>query len=169
MRFGLFGQICTAPGMVKNTYGTGCFILMTTGSEAVPSAHNLLTTVAWKLDGRTTYALEGSIFIAGAVVQWLRDGLGLVADAAETQAAAESVPDTGGVYVVPAFVGLGFSRHSRWKSRPNHPEQVACGDHIQRRSAVRRTGRRPAGRRPVSSGRRTRISSRTSNGGKAWG
>ena len=103
----LFGQGCFTAGSAKNTYGTGCFLLMNTGEEAVASKTGLVTTIAWGIDGRIEYALEGSIFVAGAAVQWLRDGLGLVSDAAETQAAAESVPDTGGVYVVPAFVGLG--------------------------------------------------------------
>lgn len=103
----LFGQMCTQPGMVKNTYGTGCFMLMNTGTEAVPSENNLLTTVAWKIDDRTEYALEGSIFIAGAVVQWLRDGLGIIKSSAEVEALAASVPDNGGVYIVPAFAGLG--------------------------------------------------------------
>jgi glycerol kinase len=103
----LFGQGCFSAGAAKNTYGTGCFLLMNTAEEAVTSKTGLLTTIAWGIDGRVDYALEGSIFIAGAAVQWLRDGLGLVADAAETQAAAESVADTGGVYLVPAFVGLG--------------------------------------------------------------
>jgi glycerol kinase len=92
---------------VKNTYGTGCFILMNTGSEAVPSAHNLLTTVAWRLGERTTYALEGSIFIAGAVVQWLRDGLGIIRSSSAVEALAREVADNGGVFMVPAFVGLG--------------------------------------------------------------
>ncbi|HEU5193290.1 MAG TPA: glycerol kinase GlpK [Methylomirabilota bacterium] len=103
----LFGQACYAPGSAKNTYGTGCFVLLNTGDTPVASAHGLLTTIAWRLAGRTSYALEGSVFIAGAAVQWLRDGLGLVRQAAETQALAESVEDTGGVYFVPAFVGLG--------------------------------------------------------------
>jgi len=103
----LFGQACYEPGSAKNTYGTGCFALLNTGAAPVVSGHGLLTTVAWRIGGRTTYALEGSVFIAGAAVQWLRDGLGLVARAAETQALAESVEDTGGVYFVPAFVGLG--------------------------------------------------------------
>ncbi len=103
----LFGQACVEPGMAKNTYGTGCFALLNTGARAVSSQRGLLTTVAWTLDGRTTYALEGSVFVAGAAIQWLRDGLGIIAKAAETQALAESVPDTGGVYLVPAFVGLG--------------------------------------------------------------
>jgi glycerol kinase len=103
----LFGQNCLEPGMAKNTYGTGCFLLLNTGEHPVASTHGLLTTVAWSLGGRVSYALEGSVFIAGAAVQWLRDGLGIIARADETQALAESVPDTGGVYLVPAFVGLG--------------------------------------------------------------
>lgn len=102
-----FGQACFRPGMLKSTYGTGCFALLNTGATAVPSANRLLTTVAWRLGGRATYALEGSIFIAGAAVQWVRDGLGLVRNAAETEQIARSVPDTGGVYLVPAFTGLG--------------------------------------------------------------
>jgi len=103
----LFGQACLRPGMVKNTYGTGCFMLLNTGGAPVPSSNQLLTTVAWRLNGKTTYALEGSVFIAGAVVQWLRDGLGLIRTAAEVEALAASVPDNGGVYLVPAFAGLG--------------------------------------------------------------
>jgi glycerol kinase len=103
----LFGQACVEPGMAKNTYGTGCFALLNTGERAVASREGLLTTVAWTVEGRTTYALEGAVFIAGAAVQWLRDGLGVIKQAAETQALAESVADTGGVYLVPAFVGLG--------------------------------------------------------------
>ena len=103
----LFGQACVEPGMAKNTYGTGCFALLNTGGRAVASDEGLLTTVAWTVEGRTAYALEGAVFIAGAAVQWLRDGLGIIRQAAETQALAESVPDTGGVYLVPAFVGLG--------------------------------------------------------------
>ncbi len=103
----LFGQGCTAPGMAKNTYGTGCFMLLNTGTQLVESANRLLTTVAWRIGQRTEYALEGSIFIAGAVVQWLRDGLGVIKSAAEIEALAASVPDAGGVQVVPAFAGLG--------------------------------------------------------------
>jgi glycerol kinase len=103
----LFGQVCTQPGMVKNTYGTGCFMLMNTGTKAVVSTNNLLTTVAWRIGGETTYALEGSIFIAGAVVQWLRDGLGIIRTSAEVEELASRVPDNGGVYLVPAFAGLG--------------------------------------------------------------
>jgi len=103
----LFGQACHAPGLAKNTYGTGCFLLMNTGDKAVASTNNLLTTVAWQRGGRTDYALEGSVFIGGAVVQWLRDGLKIIRAAGEVEALAASVPDNGGVYVVPAFAGLG--------------------------------------------------------------
>jgi len=103
----LFGQACTKPGMAKNTYGTGCFMLMNTGTKRIASKNNLLTTVAWRIGGRTDYALEGSIFIAGAVVQWLRDGLEFFRSAAEVEALAAGVSDTGGVYLVPAFAGLG--------------------------------------------------------------
>ncbi len=103
----LFGQGCTQPGRVKNTYGTGCFLLMNTGLEAPTSDAGLITTVAWRREGRQEYALEGSIFVAGSAVQWLRDGLEFVREAAETEALARSVPDTEGVYLVPAFVGLG--------------------------------------------------------------
>jgi glycerol kinase len=103
----LFGQACFEPGMTKNTYGTGCFMISNTGSEAVFSKYGLLTTIAWQIDDKVTYALEGSVFIAGALVQWLRDGLQLFEDASETQVMAESVEDSGGVFVVPAFVGLG--------------------------------------------------------------
>jgi glycerol kinase len=103
----LFGQACTRPGMAKNTYGTGCFMLMNTGTKRIASKNHLLTTVAWRVGGRTEYALEGSIFVAGAVVQWLRDGLDFLRSAAEVEALAASVSDTGGVYFVPAFAGLG--------------------------------------------------------------
>jgi glycerol kinase len=103
----LFGQMCVAPGLSKNTYGTGCFLLQNTGHEPVRSTNRLVTTVGWQIGGRTTYALEGSIFIGGAVVQWLRDGLGLVRTAADIEALSASVPDNGGVYLVPAFAGLG--------------------------------------------------------------
>ena len=103
----LFGQACFTRGLAKNTYGTGCFMLMNVGEQPVVSEHKLLTTVAWKLDEKTTYALEGSVFIGGAVVQWLRDGLGLVKHAAEVEALAKTVKDNGGVYLVPAFAGLG--------------------------------------------------------------
>jgi len=103
----LFGQTCFTRGLVKNTYGTGCFMLMNIGTEAVKSKHRLLTTIAWEQGGRTDYALEGSVFIGGAVVQWLRDGLGIVKSTAEIEPLAASVPDTGGVYLIPAFAGLG--------------------------------------------------------------
>ena len=103
----LFGQICTKPGMVKNTYGTGCFMLMNTGTKPINSKNKLLTTVAWRIKGRTEYALEGSVFIAGAAIQWLRDGLGIIRQSADVEALAASVPDAGGVYLVPAFAGLG--------------------------------------------------------------
>src|SRR5213075_1749695 len=93
----LFGQVCTKPGMVKNTYGTGCFMLMNTGTDLVPSRNNLLTTVAWKIGDVTEYALEGSIFIAGAVVQWLRDGLGIISRSNEIETLASQVDDNGGV------------------------------------------------------------------------
>jgi len=103
----LFGQACLTPGLAKNTYGTGCFMLMNTGSDAVTSKNNLLTTVAWRRDASLDYALEGSVFIGGAVVQWLRDGLQIIRNAAEVEALAASAPDNGGVYLVPAFAGLG--------------------------------------------------------------
>jgi glycerol kinase len=103
----LFGQACLTPGLAKNTYGTGCFLLLNTGERAVASRNHLVTTVAWQRNGQLTYALEGSVFIAGAVVQWLRDGLGIIRSAAEVEALARQVPDNGGVVLVPAFAGLG--------------------------------------------------------------
>jgi glycerol kinase len=103
----LFGQMCTEPGAVKNTYGTGCFLLMNTGEKPIESRNNLLTTIAWKIGGKVNYALEGSIFVAGSVVQWLRDGLGIIKSSSEVEALAASVPDNGGVYFVPALTGLG--------------------------------------------------------------
>ena len=103
----LFGQNCFSRGLAKNTYGTGCFMLMNVGTSPIASKHRLLTTVAWKIDGVTEYAHEGSVFIGGAVVQWLRDGLGIIRSAGEIEALAASVPDSGGVYLVPAFAGLG--------------------------------------------------------------
>ncbi|HSP92697.1 MAG TPA: glycerol kinase GlpK [Vicinamibacterales bacterium] len=103
----LFGQMCVKPGMAKNTYGTGCFLLQNTGDRPVESANRLLTTVAWQVGGRTEYALEGSVVIGGAVVQWLRDGLGLIQHSHDVEPLAASVPDNGGVYLVPAFAGLG--------------------------------------------------------------
>ncbi|HOI47227.1 MAG TPA: glycerol kinase GlpK [Bacilli bacterium] len=103
----LFGQTCFEDGMVKNTYGTGCFMLMNTGSKPIISSHGLLTTIAWKLGKETTYAIEGSVFVAGSSVQWLRDGIKLISSASETESLAKSLPDNEGVYIVPAFVGLG--------------------------------------------------------------
>ncbi|REJ10320.1 glycerol kinase GlpK [Halobacillus trueperi] len=103
----LFGQACFEKGMAKNTYGTGCFMLMNTGEEGVASEHGLLTTLAWGLDGKVEYALEGSIFVAGSAIQWLRDGLNMIESAPETEALATSVESSDGVYMVPAFVGLG--------------------------------------------------------------
>ncbi len=103
----LFGQMCTQTGMVKNTYGTGCFMLMNTGARIIESKNNLLTTVAWQINGATNYALEGSVFIGGAVVQWLRDGLGIIENSGDAETLAAQVSDSGGVYIVPAFTGLG--------------------------------------------------------------
>lgn len=112
----LFGQMCTQPGMVKNTYGTGCFMLMNTGTKPVASKNNLLTTIAWKVNGEVQYALEGSVFIGGAVVQWLRDGLKIIQTSADVEALAIKAEDNGGVYFVPAFTGLGapyWNQHAR--------------------------------------------------------
>ncbi|MGV8879970.1 MAG: glycerol kinase GlpK [Sphingobacteriaceae bacterium] len=112
----LFGQLCTKPGMVKNTYGTGCFMLMNIGDKPIISKHQLITTIAWKINGKVAYALEGSIFIAGAVVQWLRDGLGVISSSAKAEALALKVKSSDGVYFVPAFAGLGaphWNQHAR--------------------------------------------------------
>jgi glycerol kinase len=112
----LFGQLCTEPGMAKNTYGTGCFMLMNTGEKAIHSKNRLLTTIAWQINGKTQYALEGSVFIAGAVVQWLRDELKIIRHAKEVEALAAQVSDSDGVYLVPAFAGLGaphWNPHAR--------------------------------------------------------
>jgi glycerol kinase len=112
----LFGQMCIEPGMVKNTYGTGCFMMMNIGERPISSKNALLTTIAWKIGNKTIYALEGSIFIAGAVVQWLRDGLGIIAKSSDVEKLASSVTDSGGVYFVPAFAGLGaphWEQHAR--------------------------------------------------------
>ena len=103
----LFGQMCTDPGAVKNTYGTGCFLLMNTGTKPILSRNNLLTTIAWKIGDTVNYALEGSIFVGGSVVQWLRDGLGIIRSSSEIEALAATVPDNGGVYFVPALTGMG--------------------------------------------------------------
>jgi glycerol kinase len=112
----LFGQMCTHEGMVKNTYGTGCFMLMNTGTQPVASKNNLLTTIAWKINNEVHYALEGSVFIAGAVVQWLRDGLKVINKSSDVEALTATEPDNGGVYMVPAFTGLGapyWNQHAR--------------------------------------------------------
>ena len=113
----LIGQACFEPGMVKSTYGTGCFLLLNTGDKPVLSQNRMLTTPAYRIGGRTTYAMEGSIFVAGAAIKWLRDGLSLIGDAAETAALASRVPDSHGVYMVPAFVGsvrrTGCRMHAR--------------------------------------------------------
>ena len=101
------GQACFEPGMIKSTYGTGCFVMVNTGSEAIPSENRLLTTIAYRLNGETTYAIEGSIFNAGTAVQWLRDGLGIIKSASETEAIAASLDSNSGVYLVPAFTGMG--------------------------------------------------------------
>ena len=114
----LFGQMCTKKGMVKNTYGTGCFMLMNIGKKPIVSKNNLLTTVAWKINGKTTYALEGSVFIAGAVVQWLRDGLKIIRNSSDVEKLASSVESSDGVYFVPAFAGLG-APHWNASSRDN--------------------------------------------------
>ncbi len=106
----LFGQMCTTPGMVKCTFGTGSFMLLQTGAEPMASQNRLLTTVAWRREGETAYALEGSMLMAGAVVQWLRDGLGIIQRSSDVEALAASVPDSGGVVMVPAFAGLGAPR-----------------------------------------------------------
>ncbi len=103
----LFGQACFTPGMAKNTYGTGCFLLMNTGDKPIASKHGLVTTIAWGYDGKVTYALEGSVFVAGSAIQWLRDGMKMLHTAAESESIASTVPDSDGVYLVPAFVGLG--------------------------------------------------------------
>jgi glycerol kinase len=112
----LFGQMCTEPGMVKNTYGTGCFMMMNIGTKPLESKSRLLTTVAWRIGNETQYAFEGSIFIAGAVVQWLRDGLGIIKNSGDVEKLASSVKDSDGVYFVPAFAGLGapyWNQHAR--------------------------------------------------------
>ena len=149
----LFGQACFEPGVAKNTYGTGCFMLMNTGTQAVDSKNKLLTTVAWKLGGQLEYALEGAVFVGGAVVAWLRDGLGIIKSSAEVEALARSVPDSGGVYLVPAFAGLGAphwdpvrprrdrGHHARHDGRPHRPRRGR-----KHRPAGRRSGRRHAQR-----------------------
>lgn len=118
----LFGQMCTDVGMVKNTYGTGCFLVMNTGDAPIESRNNLVTTIAWQIDDQVNYALEGSIFIAGAVVQWLRDGLGIIRHARDVEALARSVPHNDGVYLVPAFAGLGAPH---WNARDHTSGHIA--------------------------------------------
>ena len=150
----LFGQTCFSRGLAKNTYGTGCFMLMNIGTDATASKHNLLTTVAWQLAGRTEYALEGGVFIGGAVVQWLRDGLGIVKSASEIEGLAASVADSGGVYMVPAFAGLArllgpvrprhdYRHHAPHQRGPHRPR--GAGEHCLsggRHSRCDATGRR---------------------------
>ncbi len=163
----LFGQGCTSPGRAKNTYGTGCFLLMNTGADAPMSTQGLITTMAWSLDGKPEYALEGSIFVAGAAVQWLRDGIGLIAHAADSEAAAQSVDDTGGVYLVPAFVGLGApywderARGDRRNHTWNQPRTDRAGNTGIHRLPDPRRRRLPAGgfrTRARSASRRWRCS-----------
>ena len=157
----LFGQVCTRPGMVKNTYGTGCFMLMHTGSKPIASKNNLLTTVAWRIGDRTEYALEGSIFIAGAVVQWLRDGLGIIASSGEVESLAAQVPDNGGVYVVPAFAGLGaphwdqYARGTIIGLTPDDARHIARAAPKARLSSQRCAAR--DGKRRKDSLERTRV------------
>jgi glycerol kinase len=141
----LFGQTCFKPGMAKNTYGTGCFLLMNTGTEAVPSKNNLLTTVAWKLgDKPMEYALEGSVFIGGAVMQWLRDELQIITSAPECDQLAKSVEDSNGLFLVPAFAGLGAPHWDPYArglgDRPDARHQQAPT------SAARRSTRSPSSR-----------------------
>ena len=142
----LFGQMCLDPGMTKNTYGTGCFMLRTIGSELIASAHRLLTTIAWKIGDRLTYALEGSVFVGGAVVQWLRDGLEIIRSASEVEKLAASVPDNGGVYLVPAFSGLGaphwdpYARGSGGHQSRHHQGTYRAGGSRRHRLSGRRLG-----------------------------
>src|SRR5439155_793250 len=153
----LFGQACFEPGTAKNTYGTGCFALVNTGERPVVSSHGLLTTIAWRIRGHTTYALEGAVFVAGAAVQWLRDGLAIIANAAETDALARSVPDTGGVVFVPAFVGLGapyWDQHARGTLVGVTRSSGRSGRRWRRRSApsATRTGSAPSNGRASGPG-----------------
>ena len=139
--------MCRTPGMSKNTYGTGCFLLQNIGTTPTPSRNQLLTTVAWQIGGRTEYALEGSVFIGGAVVQWLRDGLGLIRTAAEIEPLAASVPDNGGVFLVPAFAGLGAPHWDPF-ARGTHRRHHARHDRRTHRARGAREHRVP-GRRPA--------------------
>ena len=129
----LFGQMCTEPGAVKNTYGTGCFLLMNSGEKPIMSSNNLLTTIAWKIGDTVNYALEGSIFVAGSVVQWLRDGLGIIRSSSEVEELASRVPDNGGVYFVPALTGLGAPHWDQYaKGRIHGLTRGATAAHIAR-------------------------------------
>src|SRR5439155_1211789 len=130
----LFGQMCREPGMSKNTYGTGCFLLQNIGRTPTRSRHQLVTTVAWTIGGNTDYALEGSVFIGGAVVQWIRDGLGLVRTAAEIEPLAASVEDNGGVYLVPAFASCGprSPKPPRSARRTSPGSRPATGNRLTR-------------------------------------
>ncbi len=153
----LVGQCCFSAGMIKSTYGTGCFVIMNTGTTAVASEHKLLTTVAYRIDGEVTYGLEGSIFIAGAAVQWLRDGIGLISDAAETENIAIENPDAHGVYLVPAFTGLGapywdanargailgLTRDSGFKDIVTATLQSVCFQTLDLLTAMERDGIKP--------------------------
>jgi glycerol kinase len=129
----LFGQMCTDPGAVKNTYGTGCFLLMNSGEKPIMSSNNLLTTIAWKIGDTVNYALEGSIFVAGSVVQWLRDGLGIIRSSSEVEELASRVPDNGGVYFVPALTGLGAPHWDQYAKGSIHGlTRGATAAHIAR-------------------------------------
>ena len=129
----LFGQMCTEPGAVKNTYGTGCFLLMNSGEKPIMSSNNLLTTIAWKIGDTVNYALEGSIFVAGSVVQWLRDGLGIIRSSSEVEELASRVPDNGGVYFVPALTGLGAPHWDQYAKGSIHGlTRGATAAHIAR-------------------------------------
>ena len=178
----LFGQACFEPGSAKNTYGTGCFVLTNTGKRRVESTAGLISTVAWALGGETIYALEGSIFSAGSTIQWLRDGLGLISDAAESEDLALQVPDNGGVYLVPAFYGLGapywdaYARGAvigpvRWNEQGAH-SQGRPGVH--RLPDTRRSGSdapRRRNRPKLAQGRRRRDRQRLPHavpGGHSW-
>jgi glycerol kinase len=161
----LFGQGCLRAGQAKNTYGTGCFLLMNTGERAPVSKSGLVTTIGWGIGGRVEYALEGSVFVTGSAVQWLRDGLGLIRDAAETEALASSVPDSGGVYLVPAFVGLGAPYWGPGGAHPGHharPRRArhARGDRVPDAGRGRVPARRLGPRARGAPGRRRRGAQR---------
>lgn len=128
----LFGQMCVEPGAIKNTYGTGCFLLMNTGDKPIVSKNNLLTTIAWKIGDKVNYALEGSIFVGGSVVQWLRDGLGVIKSSSEIEALSNTVPDTGGVYFVPALTGLAAPYWGPYAR--GSITGISCGPHCARRT-----------------------------------